>query len=136
MSATIILRNVRIPTIIGVYDAEKLAPQALKLDLELRLKDQRGSLSDQLRDTVDYDEVIRALKEFGLKNNHELLEKFAYQAAQMLAQRFALQTVDLTVWKTIAAHAPIEIAVKVTLQSGENWQAREWGRWQEDALND
>ena len=136
MSATIILRNVRIPTIIGVYDEEKLARQALKLDLELRLKDQRGSLSDQLRDTVDYDEVIRSLKEFGLKHSHELLEKFAYQAAQMLAKRFALQTVDLTVWKTIAAHAPIEIAVKVTLQSGENWQAREWGRWQEDALND
>jgi len=136
MSATIILRNVRIPTIIGVYDEEKLAPQALKLDLELRLKDQRGSLSDQLRDTVDYDEVIRSLKDFGLSNSHELLEKFAYQAAQMLAKRFLLQTVDLTVWKTIAAHAPIEIAVKITLQSGDDWQSREWGSWREDSLND
>jgi 7,8-dihydroneopterin aldolase/epimerase/oxygenase len=136
MSANIVIKNLRVPTVIGVYDFEKAAPQALKLDLELKLKRSTGSFSDRLRDTVDYDAVIRTVKDFGMAEQHELLEKFTYDLAKLLLQQFPLASVDLTAWKHIATHAPAEIAVRVNLQASENWQADSWGHWREDALND
>ena len=40
---TILIKNLRVDTVIGVYDHEKLAPQSLKLDLELRLDARRAA---------------------------------------------------------------------------------------------
>lgn len=121
MSASIILKNLRVATLIGVYDFEKDAPQALRLDLELALKTTAASLSDKLRDTVDYDAVVAAIRRFASGKGHELLESFTYEMAQMLLNQFPLKHVRITAWKTIAAHAPTEIAVRVVMAAGERW---------------
>jgi 7,8-dihydroneopterin aldolase/epimerase/oxygenase len=123
LSASIILKNLRVPTVIGVYDREKTAPQTLKLDLELSLKSAGASLSDQLRDTVDYDTLIADVRQFGKTRQHELLESFTYQLAQHLLKGFPLKHVQITAWKDIAVHAPTDIAVRVNMTAGEQWQA-------------
>ena len=58
---TILIKNLRVETLIGVYEHEKQAPQALKLDLELRLDARRAAFSDALSDTIDYDEVCASV---------------------------------------------------------------------------
>ena len=121
MSATIILRNVRASTLIGVYDGEKHSPQTLKFDLELTLKQTTAALSDRLSDTVDYDEVVRALREFAKQKSHELLESLVYELAQALLDRFALREVDITAWKSVEALRPAEVAVRVQMREGERW---------------
>jgi 7,8-dihydroneopterin aldolase/epimerase/oxygenase len=121
LSATIILKNLRVPTLIGVYDREKTAPQTLKLDLQLALRSAGGSLTDKLRDTVDYDELIQAIRQFASTGAHELLESFTYELAQMLLARFPLKHAQITAWKAIAAHAPTDIAVQVNMAAGESW---------------
>jgi 7,8-dihydroneopterin aldolase/epimerase/oxygenase len=122
MSASIILKNLRVHTVIGVYDQEKLAPQALRLDLELRLQSAQASITDRLRDTIDYDSVIRNIREFSNQSSFELLERYTYQLARHLLQQFPLANADITAWKSIAIHAPTEIAVRVQMQAGEDWQ--------------
>jgi 7,8-dihydroneopterin aldolase/epimerase/oxygenase len=122
MSATILLKNIRVATVIGVYDHEKNAPQELKLDLELSLRSAGASLSDELRDTVDYDVLIKNIREFGTAHAHELLERFTYALAQHLLQLFALKHVQITAWKKIAVHAPTDIAVRVNMAAGEIWR--------------
>lgn len=121
MSASIILKNLRVATVIGVYDFEKGAPQGLRLDLELALKSASASLSDKLRDTVDYDAVVAAIRRFASSKAHELLESFTYEMAQMLLNQFPLRHARVTAWKSIAAHAPTEIAVRVAMAAGERW---------------
>jgi 7,8-dihydroneopterin aldolase/epimerase/oxygenase len=122
LSATIILKNLRVPTVIGVYDREKTAPQTLKLDLELSLASAGASLSDKLRDTVDYDDLMKAIRSFAAQQTHELLESFTYELAQRLLAGFPLKHVQITAWKDIAVHAPTEIAVKVSMAAGERWR--------------
>ena len=141
MSATIILKNLRVHSVIGVYEREKAAAQTLKLDLELSLRSANASISDNLRDTVDYDTVIKAIREFAATHPHELLERFTYALAQQLLANFPLKHVQITAWKEIAAHAPTDIAVRVNMAAGESWRMRtprgfEDGGFEDDRYND
>jgi 7,8-dihydroneopterin aldolase/epimerase/oxygenase len=121
VSASIILKNLRVPAKIGVYPHEKEGSQTLKLDLQLTLGKTSASLTDRLRDTVDYDVLIRYIKQFAQSEHFELLERFTYALAAELLRDFPLQACELTAWKHIAAHAPTEIAVRVTMQAGADW---------------
>ena len=119
---------------IGVYDHEKLAPQSIRLDLELSLLAAGASISDKLRDTVDYDDVISAVRRFAAAKSHELLESFTYEMAQMLLARFPLKHARITAWKSIAVHAPTEIAVRVAMAAGERWKIDDYN--DDDRFND
>ena len=136
MSATIILKNLRVPSVIGVYEQEKTAAQTLKLDLELSLRSANASISDKLRDTVDYDEVIKSIREFARTHTHELLERFTYALAQHLLAGFPLKHVQITAWKEIVAHAPTDIAVRVNMAAGESWQHHTSRGFEDDRYND
>ncbi|MGE4073533.1 MAG: dihydroneopterin aldolase [Lysobacterales bacterium] len=129
---TILIKNLRVDTMIGVYEHEKLAPQALKLDLELRLDARRAARSDALVDTVDYDEVCAQVREFGRRHRHELLESFTHELGGHLMRRFPLRSVSLTAWKSIAGLLPAEIAVRVEMDR----DAIEQAQADEDRYND
>lgn len=136
MSATIILKNLRVPSVIGVYQREKNAAQILKLDLELSLRIANASISDKLRDTVDYDELIKSIREFASTHVHELLERFTYALAQHLLANYPLKHVQITAWKEIPAHAPTDIAVRVNMAAGESWQQTVAHGFEDDRYND
>ncbi len=136
MSATIILKNLRVASVIGVYEREKAAAQTLKLDLELSLRSANASISDNLRDTVDYDTLIKAIREFARAHTHELLERFTYALAQHLLASFPLKHVQITAWKEIAAHAPTDIAVRVNMAAGESWRMSPPRGFEDDRYND
>lgn len=129
---TILIKNLRVDTMIGVYEHEKLAPQALKLDLELRLDARRAAQTDALIDTVDYDEVCAKVRDFGRRHQHDLLERFTHELAGDLMRRFPLRSVSLTAWKSIAGLLPAEIAVKVEMDRA----AMEQAQADEDRFND
>lgn len=117
--ATIILRNLKVPTIVGVYPNERTAEQTLKLDLELQLANTASLRSDALHDTVDYDEVARLVRSFGKLRRAELLENFAYDLSQELMRRFPLRAVEITAWKHVAGLYPAEVAVRVHVDRHE-----------------
>lgn len=129
---TIVIKNLRIDTVIGVYDHEKSAPQALRLDLELRLDARRAARSDALADTVDYDEVCAAVKDFGRRQRFELLERFSHELAGYLMDRFPMRSLSLTAWKSVAGLLPAEIAVRVDVDRAEIERARA----EDDRFND
>jgi 7,8-dihydroneopterin aldolase/epimerase/oxygenase len=136
MSATIILRNLRVQASIGVYPHEKHGAQTLKLDMELTLSSVQASVTDRLRDTVDYDVLIRAVQQFATREHQDLLERFTYDLAQHLLANFPLARADITAWKNIAAHAPTEIAVRVNMQAGESWRSSAAKHDEDERYND
>ncbi len=129
---TIVIKNLRVDTVIGVYAHEKTAPQSLKLDLELRLDARRAAHSDALVDTVDYDEVCASVRDFGRRHQFELLERFTHELSGELMRRFPLRSLSLTAWKSIAGLLPAEIAVRVEMDR----QALQQAQADEERLND
>ena len=71
------LRDVRLEVRIGVYDAEKLRPQRLSVDVEMWRKDD-GVPPGGLADCLDYDRIYRWLVDGWPARPHtELLETLA-----------------------------------------------------------
>lgn len=129
---TILIKNLRVDTLIGVYEHEKVAPQALRLDLELHLEASRAARTDALIDTVDYDAVCNRVREFGRAHQTELLERFTHELGGELMRAFPLRSLSLTAWKSIAGWLPAEIAVRVELDRATIARAQA----EEDRLND
>lgn len=118
--ATIIIRNLQVETLIGVYPEERRATQVLKLELELGLDGGAAARSDQLRDTVDYDQVAASVRRFGRNTAAELLEHFVHQLGQALLREFPLRSVRITAWKRVAGLLPAEVAVRIDIDASQS----------------
>lgn len=73
------LRGIRLGLSIGCYDFEKLAPQDIEIDLWIR--DEKlplGCKSDQLADTLCYDQLVQEIRKLATEKHFELLEHFTY----------------------------------------------------------
>ena len=129
--ATIIIRNLEVDTLIGVYPEERTGTQRLRLELELGLDGAPAARSDRLRDTVDYDLVAASVRRFGRETAAELLEHFVYQLGRALLREFPLRQVRITAWKRVAGLLPAEVAVRIDIDASQPEQD-----WNDDGYDD
>jgi dihydroneopterin aldolase len=92
----------------GATPSEKELGQPFIVDLELEVDLKASGASDDLRDTVDYSRVYRAVKETVEGPSRNLLESLAEGLAQELLRTFPLDGVRVRVTKP---QVPIEGAV-------------------------
>lgn len=110
---TIFLRGIRVEALIGVYEHERHAPQPLIIDLELGLAHSRCCASDELRDAVDYGQVLAAVRRLAQVNRAVLLEAFAHNVADALFAGFELSTVAISVSKPAIFDAADSVGVSI-----------------------
>ncbi|GHD63507.1 dihydroneopterin aldolase [Jeongeupia chitinilytica] len=96
---TIYLHGVRAKTVIGWYDWERVAQQDVELDLDIGLPSNRASASDHLDDTIDYDLVVRTLRDELAQQHFQLLEALAEFIAHVLLARFGAPWTRVSVTK-------------------------------------
>ncbi len=113
MKDAVLIRDLKLPTLIGVHPWERKAPQTLLLDLELVCDARRGAKRDALADALDYEAVAKRLIELGANSSFQLLESFAEAAAALLHAEFGVTRVVLTVRKTGALREAREVAVRI-----------------------
>ena len=95
----IFLRELKVETLIGVYEWEKRVPQTLQLDMEIALPNTRACQSDDIHDALDYSEIVRYIQS-ALSNHHfNLLEALAEHIAQILLTDFNVPWVKVSVAK-------------------------------------
>lgn len=95
----IFLHEVRIDTLIGVYEWERQAPQTLQLDMELGIPDSRACKTDNIADTIDYGVVVERLRETLAEQHFLLLEALAEHIAHIIMNEFGSPWVKLSVAK-------------------------------------
>ncbi|MEN9560621.1 MAG: Dihydroneopterin aldolase [Pseudomonadota bacterium] len=88
MALSIFIDNLRVSTIVGVYEHEQHTPQELRFDLEMRLPDTRVNQSALLADTIDYAAVSALIPELLATQHFRLLENMAHYLAVALCRRF------------------------------------------------
>ncbi len=96
---TIFLRELKIDTLIGVYDWERLIPQTLQIDLEICLPNSKACQTDDIADALDYSDIVRHLKEVLASRHFNLLEALAEHIAQILLKDFNAPWVKVSVAK-------------------------------------
>jgi len=109
----VLIRELKVPIVIGVHPWEQLKPQTLLLDLALGCDAARAAARDAIADALDYEAVARRLIELGATERFQLLESFAERTAALLHAEFGATRVELTVRKPGALREAKEVAVRI-----------------------
>lgn len=78
------IKNLRLRTIVGVYEWEQKHPQEVVVNVEMEFDGQPAADSDDLADSVDYKAVKKRLLEKIQNNRYKLLEKLAADVLKMV----------------------------------------------------
>ncbi len=95
----VFLRDLRIETVIGVYDWERELKQTVVLDVDMSADIARAAASDQIDDALDYKSVAKRLIEFVEQSEFQLVETLAERCAQIIREEFGVAWVRLTLNK-------------------------------------
>ncbi len=111
----IIIDGLKINCIIGVKPEERQNPQEVIVELSLSLDLSKATNSDNIEDTVDYDDLANEIIEFIEKSRFKLLEKLAYEVAKFTKQHAHAKQVRVTVKKPSAIKTARYAAAEITL---------------------
>lgn len=77
MIATIHIKNLRVRTIIGVYDWEQAHPQDIVVNVRMDYDAAKAAASDEVADAVDYAAIKQRIIEQAESSHFKLLETLA-----------------------------------------------------------
>ena len=100
----IIIHNLRIPAKHGVYDFEKDKGGLFELDVEMYTDLSIAGKSDNLKDTVDYDEAVLLITTLFNEKDYNLIETVGEKISTELLNKYSIQKVVIRIRKP---HAPI-----------------------------
>ena len=99
LSDVIFIRQLRLDAHIGAYAEERQVAQTLEFDLEIGLLGNPACTSDRLADTIDYAEVVAAVRILLAERKVHLLESLAEAIADLLLQEFNAHWVSISIAK-------------------------------------
>ena len=121
MSDSIIITGLEVFAYHGVLPAEKKTGQVFYLDLELSLPLGSASRSDDLEDTVNYDEVCRVAHSAMTADCYDLIERAGGAVCDAVLGNFEqVEAVTVTVHKPAApvCRRVSDVAVRMTPRRG------------------
>lgn len=95
----IFIRELKVTTLIGIYEREKLVPQTLQIDLDIALPNSRACISDDIVDALDYAKVAEHIQTILSEGHFSLLETLAEHIAQIILKDFNAPWVKISVAK-------------------------------------
>ena len=107
----IYLHDLRIDTVIGVFDWERRIRQTVILDLEMAADIRCAAASDDLADTLNYKAVAKRLIDFVGRSEFQLVETLAERVAELVLQDFAVPWLRLRVNKQGAVRGARDVGV-------------------------
>ena len=111
----IFIRDLTVMTIVGTRPDERVSARPLILNVVMQCPLENAGKTDDLFQSVNYQEAAELLLELGKNSSFLLIEAFAENAAALLLQRFPLlQSVTLTVDKPHAIGSAASVAVEIT----------------------
>jgi len=113
----VFIEDLRVETVIGIYDWERKIKQTVALDLEMAFDNRKPAASDRIEDTLDYKAVSKRLIAFVESSHFELVETLAERCAQIVQHEFAVAWLRLKLSKPGAVTG--SKAVGVTIERGQ-----------------
>lgn len=109
----IFIRDLRIETLIGIYDWERNVKQTVILDLDMGADIAKAARTDQIEDTLDYKSVAKRLIQFVSDSHFQLVETLAEQCARIVLEEFGVPWVRLSINKIGALRGARDVGVRI-----------------------
>jgi len=108
---TVFINDLRIETIIGIYDWERKVKQTISLDLEMGADIRQAAATDAIEDTLNYKAVAKRLIAFVEASEYQLVETLAEKIAAIVLSEFTVPWLKLTVHKPGAVRGSRDVGV-------------------------
>lgn len=91
----------------------KRVPQTLQIDLEIALPDSRACETDDIKDALDYADIVHDIRSALASRHFNLLEALAETIAQMLLNDFKSPRVKVSVAKLNAIRGSRAVGISI-----------------------
>ena len=95
----IFLSELRIETVIGIWEWERKIRQTVVIDLEMSADIAKAAATDQVEDTLNYKQVAKRLQQFVGDSSFQLVETLAERIAGIVREEFDVAWVRVRVNK-------------------------------------
>ena len=113
MTDFVFIEDLRIETVIGIYDWERKIKQVIALDLEMAFDNTVPAASDRIDDTLDYKRVSKRLIAFVGDSHFELVETLAERCAEIVMREFGVPWLRLKLSKPGAVTGAKAVGVMI-----------------------
>lgn len=105
------IRDLKIETVIGIFDWERRIRQTVSLDLEMATDIRKAAASDDIRDALDYKAVSKRLISFISESEFLLVETMAEKIASIVREEFQVPWLRLRLSKPGAVRGSQDVGV-------------------------
>jgi dihydroneopterin aldolase len=105
------IRDLRIDTVIGIYDWEREVRQTVSLDLEMATDIRRAAHSDSIEDTLNYKAVAKRLIQYVGDSDFQLVETLAERCAALVLDEFDVPWLRLRLSKPGAVRGSRDVGI-------------------------
>ncbi len=109
----IYIRDLKIDTVIGVFDWERQITQTIRFDIDMATDIRKAAASDELKDTLDYKAVSKRLIEFVSGSDFQLVETLAERICEIIMAEFGVPWVRLRLNKKGALRGANDVGVLI-----------------------
>jgi len=107
------IRELRIETIIGIYEWERRIRQSVVLDLEMAADIARAAATDNIADALNYKAVAKRVIAFVEASQFQLVETLAERVAEIVLEEFGVAWLRLRVNKEGALRGARDVGVVI-----------------------
>jgi len=105
------IRDLKIQTIIGIYDWERNIKQTVRINLDMGFDIKPAAISDNIKDALNYKAVAKRLIAFVEESSFELVETLAEKIAQIVMAEFPVKWLRLDLSKPEAVTGANDVGV-------------------------
>ena len=109
----IFLSELKIDTVIGIWDWERKIRQTVVIDLEMSADIARAAATDSIEDTLNYKAVAKRVQEFVGESSFQLVETLAEKIAAIVRDEFDVQWVKVRVNKPGAIRGSKDVGILI-----------------------
>jgi dihydroneopterin aldolase len=110
---SIFLNDLKVETIVGIWDWERKIRQTVSIDLQLGADIKRAAASDSIDDTLNYKLVAKRVQQFVSESSFKLVESLAENIAEVVIAEFEVPWVEVRVNKPGAIRGARDVGVNI-----------------------
>ncbi len=109
----VFIKELQLSAIIGCLNWERKIKQTLLLDLELAVDCKAISLTDDLKDAIDYAALSHRVQDYVSSTSFKLIETLAQHIADLIQKEFSVTQLKLTLYKPGALPSAHRVGITI-----------------------
>lgn len=109
----IFLNELKVETVIGIWEWERKIRQTVIIDLEMSADIAKAAATDDVKDTLNYKSVAKRIQSFVADSSFQLVETLAERIAGIIRDEFEVKWVRVRVNKVGAIRGSRDVGILI-----------------------